>query len=101
MRLISKRQIDTHQVEHHQVVVRNEMVLVDREKVEVDIKSLLVASKVTVNPNLIINLETPIIKIKENQRANLHIKEMFQADTLPKMITTIKMPEVVMNLIET
>lgn len=77
------------------------MVLVDREKVEAGIKSLIVVSKVSVNPNPVINLETRIIKIKESQRANLHIKEMFQVDTLQKMTTTIKMPEVVMNLIET
>lgn len=101
MRLTSKRQKGSHQVEHHQGVVRNEMVLVDREKVEAGIKSLIVVSKVSVNPNPVINLETRIIKIKESQRVNLHIKEMFQVDTLQKMTTTIKMPEVVMNLIET
>jgi hypothetical protein len=101
MRLISKRQKDTHQVEHRQEAVRNVMVLADKEKVVASIKSLTVASKDIANRNLVINPETRIIKIKESQRANLHIKEMFQVDTLPKMITTIKMLEVVMNLIET
>lgn len=101
MRLISKRQKDTHQVEHRQEAVRNVMVLADKEKVVASIKSLTVASKDIANRNPVINPETRIIKIKESQRVNLHIKEMFQVDTLQKMITTIKMLEVVMNLTET